>query len=38
MIQIQTDGSVNFGRYGTNTYNEVGAGAWFTFHATWIME
>ena len=38
LIQIQTDGSVSFGRYGTNAYNEVGSGAWFTFHATWIME
>lgn len=38
MMLIKTDGSVNFGRYGTTSFPEVATGAWFPFHATWVME
>ena len=38
IMQITTSGAVNFGRYGTTSFSEVASGAWFPFHATWIME
>ena len=37
-VQIKTDGGVYFGRYGTTSFSSIAAGAWFPFHATWVME
>lgn len=37
-LQVKTDGGVYFGRYGTDSYVTAAAGAWFTFHVTWVME
>lgn len=38
LLQVKTNGDVLFGRYGGNSYTEAGAGSWFPFHATWVME
>lgn len=38
ILQIKTDGSASIGRYGTTSFSEVAAGAWFPFHVTWIMD
>lgn len=38
VMQVKTDGTVCFGRYGTNSYTEANSGSWFPFHACWVME
>lgn len=38
VMQIKTDGGVYFGRYGTSSNIQAGAGSWFPFHACWVME
>lgn len=37
-LQVKTDGGVYIGRYGTTSFASVASGAWFPFHATWVME
>ena len=38
VMQIKTSGEVYFGRYGTSSNVQAGAGSWFPFHACWVME
>lgn len=38
VMQIKTSGEVYFGRYGTSSNIQAGAGSWFPFHACWVME
>lgn len=38
VMQIKTNGEVYFGRYGTSSNVQAGAGSWFPFHACWVME
>ena len=38
VMQIKTSGEVFFGRYGTSSNVQAGAGSWFPFHACWVME
>ena len=38
VFQVKTNGDVYIGRYGTTSFTEVAAGAWFPFHACWVME
>lgn len=37
LLSIWPDGKVNFSRYGTSSYQDVAAGSWFPFTATWMV-